>query len=134
MAMWNLYGYSEAFHLEGVNDQVKEIYMKIKDALLKTNKNLVFNPKKYYISILYNKTIAFFRFRRKKIRLVVLMPEEEVKTKVKKHTIVHLSEGVQKFWNAASCEIIIDNIENIDEIIHLLKSFLKENISDSTNE
>lgn len=113
--------YSEEFHLDGVKNEVKEIYLKIKEELLKTNKKLVFNPQKYYISIISNKNIAFFRFRKKKIKLVVMMSEEQTKEIIKKHIIEHLSEGVQKFYNGPSCALIIDKKENIDEVIQLLK-------------
>ncbi len=112
--------YSEEFHLEGVNEEIKKAFFEIKERLLQKNKNLIFNPKKYYISIIYNKNIAFFMFRKKKIRLVVLLPENEVKSKIKKHTIKALSESVQKFWNGPSCEIVIENKDNLDEIIDLI--------------
>jgi predicted transport protein len=122
--------YTEEFHLEGIDDEIKAAYFKIKENLLKINKDLVFNPQKYYISIIHNKNIAFFQFRKKKIRLVVMSPEDDVRLKIKNHNVKHLSEGVQKFWNGPSCEIIIDNKENMDEIINLLKSLIKENKND----
>lgn len=118
--------FTEEFHLEDVSDKVKKIYLKIKEELLKFNENLVFNPKKYYISIIHKKNVAFFMFRKKKMRLAVMLSEEEVKDKIKTHTIKHLSEGVQKFWNGPSCEIIIDSEENIKEIIHLLKTLVQK--------
>jgi len=124
--------YTEEFHLEGVNDEIKAIYFKIKENLLEINKDLVFNPQKYYISVIHNKNIAFFKFRKKKIRLIVMLPENEVKLKIKNHKVKHLSESVQKFWNGPSCEIIIDNKENIDEIINLFKSLIKQNKNDVT--
>ena len=119
--------YSEEFHLEGVESEIKEAYFRIKEGLLKINKHLVFNPQKYYISVVYNKNIAFFQFRKKKIRLVVMLPENDVVRKIKYHTVKHLSESVQKFWNGPSCEIIIDNKENLDEVINLFKFLITEN-------
>ena len=116
--------YSEEYHLEDVNETVKKIYFSIKENLLKANKELVFNPQKYYISIIYKKNFAFFQFRKKKVRLVVMLPEEEVKARIKEHTIKHLSEGVQKFWNGPSCEIIIESTDKIEEVIALLKSLV----------
>jgi hypothetical protein len=59
-----------------------------------------------------------------------MSPEDDVRLKIKNHNVKHLSEGVQKFWNGPSCEIIIDNKENMDEIINLLKSLIKENKND----
>ena len=122
--------YTEEFHLEGINDEIKAAYFKIKEELLKINKDLVFNPRKYYISIIHNKNIAFFIFRKKKIRLIVMLPEDDVRLKIKNHNIKGLSESVQKFWNGPSCEIIIDNKENLDEIINLFKFLISENKND----
>lgn len=116
--------FTEELHLEGVNDTVRKIYLRIKKELLDYNKNLIFNPKKYYISVVQKKNVAFILFRKKKVRLVVLLPEEKVKDKIKNHIIKELSEGVQRFWNAPSCEIIIDSEEHIDEVIDLLKTLV----------
>lgn len=118
--------FTEEFHLEDVNETVKRIYLRIKQELLNYNKNLIFNPKKYYISIIQKKNVAFILFRKKKVRLVVTLPEERVKDKIKNHIINRLSEGVQKFWNAPSCEIVIDSEEHIEEIINLLKTIVGE--------
>lgn len=118
--------FTEEFHLEDVSEQVKRIYLKIKESLLKFNESLIFNPRKFYISIVYKRNVAFFQFRRKKIRLVVMLPEEEVRAKIKSHAIKHLLESVQKFWNGPSCAISIDSEENIEEIINLLKTLVKK--------
>lgn len=117
--------YTEEYHLEDVNNEIKEIYYKIKSELLKINSNLIFNPKKYYISIVHDRNIAFFQFSKKRIRFVIILPEEEVRTKIKSHTVKHLTERVQKFWNGPSCGITIDSITDIDEIIELLKSIIQ---------
>jgi predicted transport protein len=117
--------YSEEFHLDGVIGDIKEAYFNIKEELSRINNNIIFNPKKYYISIIYKKNIAYFQFSKKKIRLVIMLQEEEVKKKIKEHLVKHLSEGVQKFWNGPSCEIIINNKENISEIIDLFRGLIK---------
>lgn len=122
--------YSEEFHLEDINNEIKNAYIKIKEELLKINKNFVFNPQKHYISVIYNKNIAFFRFGKKKIYLVIMLPEEDVKKRIKSHSVKHLSDGVQKFYNGSCCAIIIDNKENIDEIISLFEFFIKEYTKD----
>lgn len=113
--------YTEEFHLDGVNEEVKETYYKIKDKLLKINKKLVFNPQKYYVSIIHERNVAFFRFGKKKIRLVVMLPEKDVRKKIKKHNVIHLSEGIQKFYNGPCCDIEITKKKNLTEIINLLK-------------
>lgn len=117
--------YNEEFHLVRVVTEIKETYYKIKEVILLFNPNLRFNPKKYYISIVHEKNVAFFLFRKKKIRLVVMLPEEDVRIKMKKHKVEHLSESVQRFWNGPSCEIVIENKKDIDEVIELLKILIK---------
>jgi predicted transport protein len=112
--------YTEEYHLEDVNKEIKEAYYKIKEGVLKANSSLITNPKKYYISIVHNRNIAFFQFSKKKIRLVIMLPEQEVRSKIKYHAIKHLSESVQRFWNGPSCEILIVDCEHLDEIVDLI--------------
>lgn len=112
--------YSEEFHLEGVSAEIKEAFKKIKEKLLKINHNLIFNPQKYYISIVHKKNIAYFRFSKKKFRLVIMLPEAEIKRKIHKHKIVSLSEGVQRFYKNPCAEVIVENINNLEEMIEVL--------------
>jgi len=118
--------YTEEFHLEGIDESIKKAYFKIKEQLNDLNSNLRFNPQKYYISIVHNKNIAYFQFRKKKIRLVVTVPIELVQQKIQYHKLKQLSDGVQRFWNSPSCEIIIESDDNIDEVINLLKNIVRD--------
>lgn len=119
-------GYTEDFHLKGVSAIVKRIYKTIKRELLKHNRRLIFNPQKYYVSIVHDKNFAFFTFRKKKIRLVVMLSERSVRRKIRSHTVKTLSKGVQNFFNGPSCAIMIDSDKNLREIIILLKTLVKE--------
>jgi predicted transport protein len=116
--------YTEEYHLEGIDGKVKSAYFKIKESLLLYNGSLIFKPKKYVISIAYNRNIVHFQFRKKYIRLVVTLPYEDVLKEIKFHKIKELSESAQRFWNSPSCEIIIDSDEHIDEVIELIKSMI----------
>jgi len=113
--------YSEEFHLESLNEQIKATYLRIKKELLKYNKDIKFNPQKYYISIVYKKNIAFFKFRKKTFGLVIMLPEKEIRRKIHKHRIKKLSEGVQNFYNGPCAEVIIENSKNIKEVVSLIK-------------
>ena len=119
---------SENYHLEDVNENVLNIYNLIKDSLLKINSNLVFNPQKYYISIIQDKNIAFFKIRKKKIRLIVMSPLKIIKNKIHKNQIKELSESVQNFYNGDCSAIDIDNVSNVDEVIDLLKDIINKNL------
>lgn len=116
--------YLEEQHFEGVSETVKQIYATIKTELLKGDKELFFNPQKYYISIRKDKNFAFFQIRRKKIALVVLSSFEETENLMKYHFVRMLGQGVQKFYNGPSCAIMIENTENLNEVISLLKKLI----------
>ena len=113
--------YSEEFHLDGVSDSVKTIYSYIKGESLSTDESLIFNPQKYYISIKQKKNLAYLKIRKKKIRLIPLMREDAIAELVKHYKITHLSEGVQAFYNSPCAAIDIDTVENIDEIMEVLR-------------
>jgi predicted transport protein len=115
----------EQFHLERSSDEIKKVYKKIKDELLKTNKNLQFNPQRYYISMRKDKNLAFFHFSKKQITLVVKVSEKETRKQIKHYEIKKLTEKVQKFWGAASCSIVIDNGGKLQEVINLLKRLIQ---------
>jgi len=113
--------YSEEFHLDGVQEEIKNTYFSIKDAMLKRNNSLKFNPQKYYISIVHRINVAYFIFRKKKLRIVIMLPEEEIREKIQHHKVKTLSEGVKNFYNGPCAEVIIEDSKNSDEVIKLLQ-------------
>jgi predicted transport protein len=117
---------TEADHLENTSDIIQGVYKKIKADLLNEDKSIEFNPKQYYISMRKNRNLAFFNITKKRISLVVMNPEKETQEEIKHHEIKTLTEKVQKFWNGPSCTIIIDNMDNIDEVIALLKKLIQQ--------
>ncbi|MFC1787282.1 hypothetical protein ACFLY8_04555 [Halobacteriota archaeon] len=112
---------SEEFHLDGVNSNVKEIYSKLKESILPINDQIIFNPQKYYISIINKKNVVFCKFRKKKILLVVMLPLDIIKSKIKHHTVKELSQSVQKFYNGPCAVVDIRNLDHFDEIVALLE-------------
>ena len=119
--------YTEEFHLDGVSEEIKTAYFKIKEKLLKTKSEIKFNPQKYYISIVYKKNVAFFHFRKKKFGIVIMLPEENIKEKIQSHRIKSLSEGVQRFYNGPCAEVIIEDVKKLEEVISLLKTLISTN-------
>lgn len=116
--------YTEEYHLEGVSETVRQIYLQIKNELLKINPVLIFNPQKFYISIKKTKNVAFFKIGRKKIVLVVLKPEQNTRQQITSHSIKSLPAGVQRFWGGPSCGIVIETGDNLNEVIEFLKSLI----------
>lgn len=118
--------YSEEYHLEGLNQNVKDIYNSLKRQLCQVNADFVFNPQKYYISVKTKKNIIYFELRKKKIRLIMMMHYDEVKKIIKKNQIVQLSPSVQSFYNGDCVAIILEDVSNIDEIVELSKALIKK--------
>jgi predicted transport protein len=117
---------SEEFHLEKVSEDVKDIYDRLKEELLAINPDLVFNPQKYYISVINIKNVLFYKVRKKKIRIIVMLPEELVRERVEQHAVKSLSEGVQNFYNGKCCAVDVDSTEGLDEIVELVRPLVKK--------
>ncbi len=120
---------SEEYHLEGVSEVVKTIYRKLKEEAIKMDASLRFNPQKYYISIIDRRNVAYFTFRKKKLHLTVPLHEERVLTLIKKNTVKHLSDGVQRFWGNSRpwCSVVISSTDALSEVVDVLKVVLAEN-------
>jgi predicted transport protein len=115
---------SEEYHLEDVNQNVKDIYHNLKNNILNINSKLVFNPQKYYISIINKKNVIFLKFRKKKIRMIVMLPYNEINSNINKHEIKILSQPVQDFYNGDCAAIDIEDLSNIQEIIELIRTLI----------
>ena len=115
---------TEDDHFKNASDDIRISYNMIKTELLNADETIEFNPKQYYISIRKNKNIAFIHVGRKRISLVVVNPEKETRKVIKHHEVKTLTEKVQKFWNGPSCTIVIENINNLNEVITLLKKLI----------
>jgi predicted transport protein len=117
--------YTEDYHLEGVSDEIKEVYNQLRNKLIERIKDIKFNPLRYYISLRKKRNFAFIYIRKKKIRIVAMMDEVKIKERIKHHPVSSLSESVQKFYNGPCADIIITDNEHINEIINLLVEIQK---------
>lgn len=113
--------FTENDHLCELPDRVRKIYNDIKTALLEIDSSLEFNAKKHYISIRKNKNLAFLHLRRKTTDIVVMNPEVDTRGRIQHHKIKTLPPSVQRFWNGECCTIVVENSDNLDEVIELLK-------------
>lgn len=116
--------YLEEDHFENASEDVKTVYGKIKSEMLKKDKTLQFNAQKYYISMRQKRNLAFFHVGRKKISLVVMNSDKDTRKVIKHHEVKTLTEKVQKFWNGASCTIVLENIKHLNEVFALLKKLV----------
>jgi predicted transport protein len=117
--------YSEEYHLDGISDSTKQIYSAIKNHILKNYPNAVFNPQKYYIGIRTDRNLAFLKLRKKKLRAVVMLPEDDVRSMITHHAVRQLSDPVQTFYNGPCCEVVIENVNNMDEFWTVLEKLIK---------
>lgn len=123
--------YSEEFHLEGVGENVKSVYENLKKEVLDIDDSVFFNPQKYYISLKSPKNIVYLKFRKKKVRMVVMMPEDQVRVNIKHHPVKTLSAGVQQFYNGPCAAIDVQDVDKIDEIINLISMLIKSENSEA---
>jgi hypothetical protein len=70
--------YTEYDHLDNVTDKIINIYNMLKEKISNYNPDLIFNPQRYYISIRSDRNIAFIKIRKKKVRIIIMLPEEEL--------------------------------------------------------
>src|SRR5208337_4433592 len=75
--------YSEEYHLDGVSESTKQSYLAIKDHIAKNYPNAALNYQKYYVGIRTDRNLAFLKLQKKKLRVVVMLPEQDVRTVMK---------------------------------------------------
>jgi predicted transport protein len=113
--------YDEDFHLKIIEQRTAELYQKIKEGILSFDSSIIINSQKYYISLKGKRNFAFIKFRKKKLRIVVMLPLETGRQLIKKYIVTPLGEGVQNFYNGPCFVIEVDNDKNLDEILEILK-------------
>ena len=73
--------YTEDFHLDGVQDNIRKLYEKLKEEMLIRIPTLTFNPQRYYISLRKKRNFAFLKVRHKKIAIVAKGKEQAMRVK-----------------------------------------------------
>ena len=117
--------YTEEFHLDGVQDDIRKIYDKLKEELSARIPNLTFNSQRYYISLRKKRNFAFLKVRKKKIGVIAMAKEQTIRDKVPSYNISPLSESVQGFYNGECARIDVTNDSNLTEVIDLLTEIQK---------
>lgn len=116
--------YDENYHLSSTNEAIVETYEKIKEEILK-DEDLEYNPQKYYISIRKDKNFAYLKIPKTKMHVVVTVPYEKGKDLIQHHKISELSQSVQDWYNASCFRITIEDNENLDEVVNILRKAAK---------
>jgi predicted transport protein len=117
--------YSEEYHLQGVSESTKQSYLAIKDHITKNYPNAALNFQRYYIAIRTDRNLAFLKLQKKKLRVTVMLPEEQVRGVMTHHIVRQLSQSVQGFYNGPCCAVLFENNKNLDDFWELLKMLIK---------
>ena len=103
---------------------VKRVYAILRERIHQINNDVVFNPQKYYVSIRNKRNVVFCKIRKKKVRLVVMLPLSLIQEKIEQHPVKELSQPVQDFYNGPYGAIDVMNLHNFDEVVELIRSLL----------
>ena len=123
--------YTEQFHLEACSARVNDIYQRLKNDFLAIRTTLRFNPTKSYISVSDAKNIVFILLRKKRVRLTILLAEDEARSILRSghHAVVSYSQAQQRTWagNNPNCAVIIEDTDHWGEIHALLNRIVEKN-------
>jgi len=122
--------YTEEFHIESCSAKVKDIYDKLKNTFLSIKSNLRFRPTKNYIGVVDKKRIAYIQPKGKKVHLIVLVGEDEVRKVIQSehHKIVSFSEPRQRTWGGKNptCGLDIYDTNCWDEVQELAAKLVEK--------
>ena len=122
--------YTEEFHLEQCNEKAKAVYAKLKQQFLEVKSSLKLRSTKNYIGVVDRQRIAYIQPKGKKVHLIVLMAEDEVKEilRLRHHEVVSFSESRQRTWGGKnpSCAVNIYDTDNWDEIQKLVARLVEK--------
>lgn len=91
--------YTIDFHLDNIPLIIKDLFKEIQEKLTNEIQNIEFNSQRYYISLRKKRNFAFIKIRKKKIAIVAMMKEEDIKDRIKHNNVSTLGQGVQNFYN-----------------------------------
>lgn len=117
--------YDEKHHLDDITEPIVAVYRELKKRSLEINSDLVFNFTKSYISIRKDKNVAFIRFSRKRLRLVAIRAETEIRELVTKYEVRSLPDSVKQFWGGDCADILMEDLHGIDEVMDVLAPIIQ---------
>lgn len=114
--------YSEQEHLENVSDEIRELYDKVKSAILDLD-TIEIKPKKKYISFVCGKNVVDIHPQRKAIKMWLNLNKGELDDP--KQLIRDVS--TTGHWGNGDYEIRISSDENLEYILSLIKQSINKN-------
>ena len=114
--------YSEEEHLENVNDEIKELYEKFKNSIQNLG-NLEIKPKKKYIAFVAGRNVIDILPQKKALKMWINMSKGELDD-AKGITRDVSSTG---HWGNGDYQIQVQDDENLEYILSLVKQSIKKN-------
>ena len=115
--------YSEDDHLLVVNDEIKELYNQVKEALLNINSKIKIKPTKKYIGFIWKTNFLDIRPQKKALKIWFNLKKGELDDP--KALARDMSQTGH--WGNGDYELHISDEENLDYIISLAKQSYKKN-------
>jgi len=114
--------YTEQEHLSKTSDETRELYEKFKNAILALD-NIEIKPTKLYVAFVAGSNIADVRLQQSGLKMWINLTKGELDDPKE------LSRDVSNVghWGNGSYEIKIENDENLEYIMSLIKQSLKKN-------
>lgn len=114
--------YSEQEHLQNLNEEIKELYEKMKQAILNFD-NVEVKPKKKYIAFVSGRNVVDIHPQRKALKIWINMPIGELDD----------PKGIARdvsstgHWGNGDYELQIASDENFEYVLSLIKQSIKKN-------
>lgn len=114
--------FTEQEHLENVGDETKELYEKVKSAILNLD-NLEVKPKQQYIAFVGSTNIADIYIKRKAIKMWLNIPQGKLNDPKK------IARDVTNIghWGNGDYEVQFQTDEDLEYILSLVKQSIKYN-------
>src|SRR5690606_25346858 len=114
--------FTEQEHLEGISDEVKELYEKFKNAILNLD-DLEVKPKKLYIAFVANTNVVDIRLQRSGLKMWINLPKGHLDDP--KGICRDVSQTGH--WGNGDYELQVNSDDDLEYILSLIKQSLKRN-------
>ncbi len=114
--------YTEHEHLEKASEEIKELYDKVKNAILNLD-NLDVKPKKFYVAFAAGSNVIDIHVQKSALKMWINMPKGELDDPKK------IARDVSSIghWGNGDYEIQIKTDEDLEYILSLVKQSLRKN-------
>jgi predicted transport protein len=114
--------YSEQEHLENVNDEIKELYQKFRNAILNLD-NLEIKPKKKYIAFVAGRNVIDILPQKKSLKMWINLSKGELDDPKN----ITRDVSTTGHWGNGDYEIQVKTDEDLEYILSLIKQSIKKN-------